>query len=215
MASWYRLGSPTSQEGQSMRNDNLINQERLEGIAKGLNGRWVYHQILSEDRDNFGHYLFCSSLNLYIRCRTAYKEKIEQWSLCYRHPNGLRHIQTFETIGCSLTKSDSAVCKDLNGRLIDNNLESILTKISDLKKEHEANIYHRDTTNLEIEALERVYDVARFNHGRHDQNLTISKKGCEGNLARISKWHGKPHYSLEVGYLSIDKLFKVLSVLSE
>lgn len=199
-----------------MRNENPINRDRLEAIAKGLDGHWIYHQLLSDDRDQLGHYLFNATLNLYIRCNTAYRETIEQWSLCYRHPNGLKHIQRFDTIGSSLKKSDKAICSDLNNRLIDANLAAVLQKMADLKAEHDKNVSFKHTTDLEMEALSKVYSLERCNHGRYDQNVTVSKKGDdEHRLARISKWHNQNTWSLEVGYISVDKLFRVLAVLNE
>lgn len=180
-----------------------------------MHGAWIYHKLLSEDRDNLGHYLFNANLNLFIRCNTAYGEKIEQWSICYRHPNGVKHIQRFDTIGSSLNKSDKAICSDLNNRLIDANLEAVLKKVSDLKEEHYKNVSEKKTTDLELEALSKVYDVDENHHGRYDQNVTISSKGEEKRLARISKWHSRRDWSLEVGHISIDKLFRVLAVLNE
>ncbi|MGF1703889.1 hypothetical protein L4D09_26715 [Photobacterium makurazakiensis] len=216
MASWFRLGSPTSQGSDTMRNENPINRERLEAIAKGLDGYWIYHQLLSDDRDQLGHYLYNATLNLYIRCNTAYRENIEQWSLCYRHPNGLRHIQSFDKIGSSLKKSDKAICSDLNARLIDANLAAVLQKMAGLKDEHEKNVAQKRNTDLELEAIAKVYDIEKCNHGRYDQNVTVNKKGDDDHrLARISKWHNQNAWSLEVGYIGIDKLFRVLAILNE
>lgn len=186
-----------------------ITKEQLVKVAHLLDG-WKYHDILSEDPKEYGHWL-SNGTGQFINVNYAYGETLPRWSLQYIHPK-YKTKQTAAWIGCSLHKSLKAIAADVRLRLL-SAMPELYRKLEDLTEKHGQDIQAAQVEEYMISALNRVLRLNEYYDHRFARAFLI--KSEEGNrIARIKKFANKAQFQMTLEHVTPEQIIQIMQLVN-